>query len=110
MKPNREETGAGSAFNPDDGRTYSGAMTLAGERLTTAGCVFGGPICKSCEWTRAKRPWRLAPGLCAINAEGQALRSVAIRSFGSKRAAIRLTSGSSAGGKRNVLRPAAFAS
>jgi uncharacterized protein (DUF2147 family) len=54
MKPNGEGTWAGSAFNPDDGRTYSGKMTLAGGRLTTAGCVFGGLICKSYDWTRAK--------------------------------------------------------
>ena len=44
----------GSAFNPDDGRTYSGKMTLAGDRLTTAGCVLGGLICKSVSWTRAR--------------------------------------------------------
>jgi uncharacterized protein (DUF2147 family) len=29
-------------------------MTLAGEHLTTAGCVFGGLICKSVEWSRAR--------------------------------------------------------
>jgi uncharacterized protein (DUF2147 family) len=54
MKPNGEGTWAGSAFNPDDGRAYSGKMTLAGEHLTTAGCVFGGLICKSYDWTRAR--------------------------------------------------------
>ena len=54
MKPNGEGAWAGSAFNPDDGHTYSGKMTLAGERLNTAGCVFGGLICKSYDWTRAR--------------------------------------------------------
>lgn len=54
MKPNGEGTWAGSAFNPDDGRTYSGKMTLSGEHLNTAGCVFGGLICKSVDWTRTK--------------------------------------------------------
>ncbi len=44
----------GSAFNPDDGKTYSGKMTLKGDRLVTAGCVFGGLICKSVSWIRAR--------------------------------------------------------
>jgi hypothetical protein len=53
MKPAGESAWAGSAFNPEDGRNYSAKMTLAGDHLTTAGCVFGGLICKSEEWTRA---------------------------------------------------------
>ncbi len=47
MKPNGDNAWAGVAFNPDDGRRYSGKMTLSGDRLTTAGCVLGGLICKS---------------------------------------------------------------
>ena len=54
MKPNSDATWAGTAFNPDDGRTYTGKMTMAGDHLTTAGCVFGGLICKTVEWTRAR--------------------------------------------------------
>jgi uncharacterized protein (DUF2147 family) len=54
MKPNGEGTWAGTAFNPDDGRTYTGKMTLAADHLTTAGCVFAGLICKTVEWTRAR--------------------------------------------------------
>ena len=34
--------------------TYTGKMTLASDHLTTAGCVFGGLICKTFEWTRAR--------------------------------------------------------
>lgn len=44
----------GSAFNPEDGKTYSGTMSLAGDRLTTAGCVLGGLICRSVVWLRVK--------------------------------------------------------
>jgi len=44
---------AGTAFNPDDGRTYSGKMVLSGKRLRTSGCVLGGLICKSVNWVRA---------------------------------------------------------
>ncbi len=54
MKPQGENVWTGSAFNPDDGKTYSGKLTLTGDHLVTAGCVFGGLICKSVSWTRAR--------------------------------------------------------
>ena len=53
MIPAGENLWKGSAFNPEDGKTYSGKMTLAGGTLTTAGCVLGGLICKSFDWSRA---------------------------------------------------------
>lgn len=53
MKPSGEGKWAGSAFNPEDGKTYSGTMTLSGDTLTTSGCVMGGLICRSVKWTRA---------------------------------------------------------
>jgi uncharacterized protein (DUF2147 family) len=43
----------GQAFNPEDGRTYSGKMVVNGKKLRTSGCVFGGLICKSMTWARA---------------------------------------------------------
>lgn len=52
MKPDGTDTWKGSAFNPEDGKTYSGKMSLSGNTLTTAGCVMGGMICKSSTWTR----------------------------------------------------------
>ena len=54
MKPAGDNAWKGSAFNPEDGKIYSGKMTLAGDSLTTAGCVLGGLICKSFAWTRVK--------------------------------------------------------
>jgi uncharacterized protein (DUF2147 family) len=45
---------AGKAFEPSSGKEYTGKMTLQGNSLTTAGCVFGGLICKSIVWTRAQ--------------------------------------------------------
>ena len=54
MKPNGDNVWAGTAFNPDDGNRYSGKMTLSGDRLVTAGCVLGGLVCKSINWTRAR--------------------------------------------------------
>lgn len=53
MKPSGDGKWSGSAFNPEDGKTYSGTMTLAGDRLTTSGCVLGGLICRSVTWNRA---------------------------------------------------------
>jgi uncharacterized protein (DUF2147 family) len=54
MKPNGADSWAGTAYNPEDGKRYTGKMTLSGDRLTTAGCVLGGLICKSYGWTRAR--------------------------------------------------------
>ncbi|RYE32560.1 MAG: DUF2147 domain-containing protein [Hyphomicrobiales bacterium] len=53
MKPNGANKWSGSAFNPEDGKTYSGTMTLSGSTLTTAGCVMGGLICRSVKWNRS---------------------------------------------------------
>lgn len=52
MKPNGANAWAGTAFNPEDGREYSGTMSLSGNTLTTRGCVMGGFICRSVNWTR----------------------------------------------------------
>ncbi len=54
MKPNGPGAWAGTAYNPEDGKRYSGKLTLSGDHLTTAGCVFGGLICKSFGWSRAR--------------------------------------------------------
>ncbi|MGY3451070.1 DUF2147 domain-containing protein [Bradyrhizobium sp. USDA 4353] len=53
MKPIGPNAWAGSYSNPDDGKTYDAKMTLSGGTLTTAGCAFGGAICRSSTWTRA---------------------------------------------------------
>ncbi len=52
MKPDGADAWKGSAFNPEDGKTYSGKMSLSGSTLTTAGCAMGGLICKSSTWTK----------------------------------------------------------
>lgn len=44
----------GKAFNPEDGNNYLGKLSLSGNALVTTGCVLGGVICKSINWTRAK--------------------------------------------------------
>lgn len=45
-------TWTGKAFNPEDGRIYSGKMVLSGKKLKTSGCVMGGLICKTVVWLR----------------------------------------------------------
>lgn len=52
MKATGTNTWSGQAFNPEDGKTYTGKMTLDGDTLTTEGCIFGGLLCKSATWTR----------------------------------------------------------
>lgn len=54
MKASGSGTWEGQAFNPEDQKTYTGKMVLEGEALKTSGCVFGGLICKSVNWTRLK--------------------------------------------------------
>ncbi len=53
MKPTSANQWEGQAFNPEDGKNYSGKMTLAGNNLTTAGCIAGGWICRTVSWTKA---------------------------------------------------------
>ena len=54
MKPNGEDTWAGTAFNPEDGKRYTAKLTLSGDHLVTAGCVLAGLICQSFDWTRVR--------------------------------------------------------
>jgi len=45
----------GQVYNADDGRTYSGYLTMSGpDALELKGCVLGGIICRSETWTRAR--------------------------------------------------------
>jgi uncharacterized protein (DUF2147 family) len=54
MKPNGKDSWEGSAFNPEDGKRYTAKLSLSGDRLVTAGCVLGGLICQSFDWTRVR--------------------------------------------------------
>ncbi len=54
MKANGEDSWAGMAFNPEDGKRYTAKVTVSGDRLVTGGCVLGGLICKSFDWTRSR--------------------------------------------------------
>jgi len=52
MKPNGGNKWSGKAYNPEDGKVYTGNMTLDDGKLTTQGCVLGGLICRSVNWSR----------------------------------------------------------
>ena len=53
MVSSGEDKWEGKAFNPEDGKTYTGKMVLAGSKLTTSGCALGGLVCKSVKWSKA---------------------------------------------------------
>jgi uncharacterized protein (DUF2147 family) len=53
MKESGANSWSGKAFNPEDGKTYAGKLTLAGGTMTTSGCVLGGMICRSVTWRKA---------------------------------------------------------
>ena len=50
--PNGEGSYDGSITKPSNDKTYSGRATLSGNSLRLKGCVFGGLICESQNWTR----------------------------------------------------------
>ncbi|MBV5264305.1 DUF2147 domain-containing protein [Pinisolibacter aquiterrae] len=55
MKPSGEDKWKGEVYNAEDGKTYTGYITLtAPDQLKLQGCVLGGLICKSDTWSRAR--------------------------------------------------------
>jgi len=45
---------AGQVYNAEDGKTYSGSLTLQdANTIKLEGCILGGLICKAATWTRA---------------------------------------------------------
>jgi uncharacterized protein (DUF2147 family) len=53
MKPSGADKWAGQVYNAEDGKTYSGNLTMNGaSNLTLQGCALGGLVCKGQTWTR----------------------------------------------------------
>jgi uncharacterized protein (DUF2147 family) len=44
--------GGGKVWAPDRDKTYKSKMSLSGDTLSVSGCVLGGMICRSQDWTR----------------------------------------------------------
>ncbi|MBC7583409.1 MAG: DUF2147 domain-containing protein [Tardiphaga sp.] len=45
---------AGTVLDPKTGKSYSATIVVDGDRMSTRGCILGGVICKSTEWTRIR--------------------------------------------------------
>ena len=55
MKPNGDNSWKGKVYNAEDGKTYTGVMTLVNDNaLKLEGCVLGGLFCKGETWKRAR--------------------------------------------------------
>jgi uncharacterized protein (DUF2147 family) len=53
MKPSGAEKWSGQVYNAEDGKTYSGSITMLGAgTLKLEGCALGGLVCKAQTWTR----------------------------------------------------------
>ena len=54
MKPSgTPDKWTGQVYNAEDGKTYSGSLTLTGpSKLDLEGCALGGLVCKTQTWTR----------------------------------------------------------
>lgn len=52
MKPNGEGRWVGKAFNPEDGKTYSGKVMINGKQMITEGCALAGMVCRTVNWVR----------------------------------------------------------
>jgi uncharacterized protein (DUF2147 family) len=52
LKPAGSERWSGSAFDRRRNRHYTMLVRVAGHRMTTEGCIMGGLMCQSMQWTR----------------------------------------------------------
>jgi uncharacterized protein (DUF2147 family) len=52
MKPNGDNRWVGKAFNPEDGKTYSGKVMVNGKQMVTEGCALAGLVCRTVTWSR----------------------------------------------------------
>ena len=53
-KKTAENKWKGTLLNLDDGKKYSGYVSLDGSSLTLSGCVLGGIICKDDTWSKIR--------------------------------------------------------
>ena len=55
MKPAGTDKWSGQVYNAEDGKTYTGSITLtSANTLDLKGCALAGLICKTQTWTRTK--------------------------------------------------------
>ena len=54
LKPKSADTLSGKAYDAKRSMTYAIQLKVAGQSLVTRGCVVGGLVCKSVNWSRAR--------------------------------------------------------
>ncbi len=54
LKPKSADTLSGKAYDAKRAMTYAIQLKVAGQSLVTRGCVVGGLVCKSVNWSRAR--------------------------------------------------------
>lgn len=54
MENERASVWSGKAFNPENGKSYEGTVTVVGSKMTSTGCVLGRLICTSIIWDRVR--------------------------------------------------------
>ena len=54
LQPKSADTLTGKAFDAKRDLTYAIQVKVAGQRLVTRGCLVGGLVCKSVNWSRAR--------------------------------------------------------
>jgi uncharacterized protein (DUF2147 family) len=53
LKPDGANKWSGQVYNPEDGKTYTGGITLPNATtIKVQGCILGGVICKTNTWTK----------------------------------------------------------
>jgi uncharacterized protein (DUF2147 family) len=54
VKPSGEGVWKGSGRDPQRDVSFSAEMKVAGDNMTTSGCVVGGLVCRTTQWTRLR--------------------------------------------------------
>ena len=54
LKPKSADTLSGKAFDAKRALTYAIQLKVGGQKLVTRGCLVGGLVCKSVNWSRAR--------------------------------------------------------
>jgi uncharacterized protein (DUF2147 family) len=54
LKPKSADTLTGKAFDAKRALTYAIQLKVGGQKLVTRGCLVGGLVCKSVNWSRAR--------------------------------------------------------
>lgn len=54
LQPKSADTLIGKAFDAKRELTYAIQVKVAGQKLVTRGCLVGGLVCKSVNWSRAR--------------------------------------------------------